>query len=134
MADVTRRMLDLLTALQTGRTFPGTDLARRLGVSPRTLRRDIERLREYGYPVQTRPGPHGFYRLRSGTSVPPLIFDDDEAVATLVGLALAGTTARGGEGPGGDGSDADADRAANSIAAAADRAFGNLDHLLPTRL
>lgn len=130
MADVTRRMLDLLAALQTGRAFGGAELARRLSVSPRTLRRDVERLREYGYPVETRTGPDGYYRLRPGTAVPPLIFDDEEAVATLVGLALARS-----EGAGADGAVADGDAGGGtSIAAAADRAFGKLDHLLPTRL
>lgn len=129
MADVTRRMLDLLAALQTGRAFGGAELARRLSVSPRTLRRDVERLREYGYPVETRTGPDGYYRLRPGAAVPPLIFDDEEAVATLVGLALARSDGAGA------GPDGDADvGGGGSIAAAADRAFGKLDHLLPSRL
>ncbi|WP_306364711.1 YafY family protein [Nocardia sp. CC227C] len=92
MADVTRRMLELLAQLQTGRRFSGHDLAARLEISPRTLRRDVERLREYGYPVSTQPGPSGFYRLAAGRTLPPLVLDDDEAVATLVGLALLGAT------------------------------------------
>lgn len=137
MADVTRRMLDLLAALQTGRAFGGADLARRLSVSPRTLRRDVERLREYGYPVETRTGPDGYYRLRPGTAVPPLIFDDEEAVATLVGLALARSGGAGADGDVGadpDGNTGGDTGAGSTIAAAADRAFGKLDHLLPTRL
>lgn len=92
MADVTRRMLELLAQLQTGRRFSGQELAARLEVSPRTLRRDVERLRGYGYPVSTQPGPTGFYRLAAGRTLPPLVLDDDEAVATLVGLALLGAT------------------------------------------
>ncbi|WP_282785761.1 HTH domain-containing protein, partial [Nocardia sp. CC201C] len=93
MADVTRRMLELLAQLQTGRRFSGQELAARLEVSPRTLRRDVERLRGYGYPVSTQPGPTGFYQLAAGRTLPPVVLDDDEAVATLVGLALLGATA-----------------------------------------
>ncbi len=146
MADVTRRMLALLALLQTGRTFSGEELARRLEVSPRTLRRDVERLREYGYPVHTRPGPGGFYRLAAGTSLPPLLLDDDEAVATLVGLAMVsamagaatdpaspwGEKAAGAEqGP----AQPDTDGApSGGISAAADRAFGKIDQILPRRL
>ena len=81
MADVTRRMLDLLALLQTGRRFSGAELARSLGVGARTVRRDVDRLRGYGYPVRTRPGPGGHYRLAAGRAVPPLMLDDDEAAA-----------------------------------------------------
>ncbi|MEV0248627.1 WYL domain-containing protein [Nocardia sp. NPDC050712] len=122
MADVTRRMLELLAQLQTGRRFSGQDLAARLEVSPRTLRRDVERLREYGYPVTTQPGPSGFYRLAAGRTLPPLVLDDDEAVATLVSLALLGATAPREPVDG------------NGFAPAADRAFGKLDQFLPQRL
>lgn len=119
MADVTRRMLDLLTLLQTGRQFPSAELARRLGVGPRTVRRDVDRLRGYGYPVQTRPGPGGHYRLTAGRAVPPLMLEDDEAVAIL--LALASTSAADPGEPG-------------SVGAAAARAYGKLDQFLPARL
>lgn len=71
MADVTRRMLDLLTLLQTKRRFTGPELVTRLGVSERTVRRDIDRLREYGYPVDASPGPGGHYGLTAGRAVPP---------------------------------------------------------------
>lgn len=127
MADVTKRMLDLLALLQTGRRFSGAELAHGLDTSPRTLRRDVERLREYGYPVMTRPGPSGFYQLASGTRLPPLIFDDDEAVATLIGLAMASAADRTLEG-------ADRPEPRTGIGAAADRAYGKVDQLLPSRL
>ncbi|SUA74238.1 biotin operon repressor [Nocardia otitidiscaviarum] len=130
MADVTRRMLELLAQLQTGRRFSGHDLAARLEVSPRTLRRDVERLRAYGYPVSTQPGPTGFYQLAAGRTLPPLVLDDDEAVATLVGLALLGATT---ERSGASGRSETIDRAAD-IGSAADRAFGKLDQFLPKRL
>ncbi|HLS62508.1 MAG TPA: HTH domain-containing protein, partial [Ruania sp.] len=71
MADVTERMLALLATMQSGHTFTGPELATRLGVSARTLRRDITRLRSYGYPVHTQPGPGGYYRLATGTALPP---------------------------------------------------------------
>ncbi|RAJ58375.1 putative DNA-binding transcriptional regulator YafY [Streptomyces sp. Amel2xB2] len=95
MADVTERTLALLSALQTGRPFSGAELTRRLGVSMRTLRRDVDRLRGYGYPVETRPGPGGHYRLAAGRTMPPLVLDDDEAVATLLALASLASTGTG---------------------------------------
>ncbi|WP_327151249.1 helix-turn-helix transcriptional regulator [Nocardia sp. NBC_01329] len=119
MADVTERMLALLSTLQTGRAYSGDELARRLGSSPRTLRRDVERLRGYGYPVETRPGPGGYYRLRAGRTLPPLHLDDDEAIATLLGLAALGAT-----GP----------AAAGGLDDAATRAYGKIDQFLPARL
>ncbi|TDD24050.1 helix-turn-helix transcriptional regulator [Nonomuraea diastatica] len=119
MADVTQRMLALLSTLQTGRSFTGEELARRLSVSPRTLRRDIDRLRGYGYPVDTQPGPGGYYRLASGRTMPPLVLDDDEAVATLLALASLAAVEPSAEG---------------GIDAAATRAYGKLDQFLPTRL
>ncbi|WP_305789278.1 helix-turn-helix transcriptional regulator [Symbioplanes lichenis] len=82
-------MLRLLSLLQTHRYWPGTELADRLEVSPRTLRRDIDRLRELGYPVDAARGVAGGYQLRAGTAVPPLLLDDDEAVAIAVGLRSA---------------------------------------------
>jgi predicted DNA-binding transcriptional regulator YafY len=89
VSDVRARMLTLLSLLQNGRGWTGAELADRLGVSPRSVRRDIEQLRELGYPVTSRPGPGGRYQLTAGASVPPLLFDDGEAVAVAVGLRLA---------------------------------------------
>src|SRR5699024_3449091 len=119
MADVTKRMLDLLATLQAGRAFSGEELASRLEVSPRTLRRDVERLRGYGYPVHTRPGPGGSYQLAAGQRMPPIVLDDEEGVATVTGLAtLAAATPSH---PGG-------------LNDAAHRAYGKIDGLLPARL
>lgn len=83
------RMLELLTLLQGGRTWPAAELAARLDTTPRTLRRDLDRLRELGYPVASTRGPGGSYRLVAGRAMPPLVFTDDEAVAAVVGLRLA---------------------------------------------
>lgn len=126
MADVTKRMLGLLSLLQTGRAIGGDELARRLEVSPRTVRRDVDRLRGYGYPVETQPGPGGFYRLAAGRTMPPLVLDDDEAVATLLALASLASVglAEGGIDDG----------ATDGIDDAASRAYGKLDQFLPTRL
>ncbi len=86
MVNTSARTLRLLSLLQARRYWPGPLLAGRLGVSARTLRRDIDRLRELGYPVQATTGPEGGYRLEAGTAMPPLLPDDDEAVAIAVGL------------------------------------------------
>ncbi len=75
--------------LQGRRDWPGNELARRLEVSGRTIRRDVERLRQLGYPVDSLTGPAGGYRLRAGTAMPPLLLDDDEAIAIAVGLRTA---------------------------------------------
>ena len=83
------RLLTLLSLLQARRDWPGTELAERLEVSGRTIRRDIERLRELGYPVESMTGPAGGYQLRAGTAMPPLLLDDDEAIAIAVGLRTA---------------------------------------------
>ena len=83
------RLLTLLSLLQARRDWPGGELASRLEVSARTIRRDIERLRELGYPVESLTGPAGGYRLRAGTAMPPLLLDDDEAIAIAVGLRTA---------------------------------------------
>jgi predicted DNA-binding transcriptional regulator YafY len=83
------RLLRLLSLLQTPRDWTGTELARRLDVSSRTIRNDIERLRDLGYPVHATRGPIGGYRLEAGTSMPPLLLDDDEAVAVAIGLGAA---------------------------------------------
>jgi predicted DNA-binding transcriptional regulator YafY len=89
MTSTAGRLLKLLSLLETRRDWPGAELARRLEVSGRTIRRDIERLRDLGYPVDALPGPAGGYRLQAGTAMPPLLLDDDEAVAIAVGLRTA---------------------------------------------
>ena len=83
------RLLTLLSLLQGRRDWPGGELADRLGVSGRTIRRDVERLRDLGYPVESMTGPAGGYQLRAGTAMPPLLLDDDEAIAIAVGLRTA---------------------------------------------
>lgn len=90
------RMLRLLSLLQTHRYWPGADLAERLGVSPRTLRRDIDRLRELGYDVDAVRGVSGGYQLRAGTALPPLLLEDEEAVAIAVALHTAASGAVAG--------------------------------------
>src|SRR4051812_24271743 len=89
MSQTSSRLLDLLSLLQARRDWPGTELAQRLEVSPRTIRRDVERLRALGYPVQSLSGPAGGYRLHAGTAMPPLLLDDEEAIAIAVGLRTA---------------------------------------------
>src|SRR5437588_11427145 len=89
MGDTASRLLELLSFLQTRRDWQGIELANRLEVSGRTIRRDIERLRQLGYPVQSLSGPAGGYRLRAGTAMPPLLLDDEEAIAIAVGLSTA---------------------------------------------
>jgi predicted DNA-binding transcriptional regulator YafY len=96
MANTSARMLRLLSLLQTHRYWPGTELAGRLEVSPRTLRRDVDRLRELGYPVDAARGVAGGYQLQAGAAVPPLLLDDDEAVAIAVGLRTAAAGAVAG--------------------------------------
>src|ERR671923_756324 len=83
------RLLELLSLLQARRDWQGAELADRLEVSRRTIRRDVERLRDLGYPVESLSGPGGGYRLRAGTAMPPLLLDDDEAIAIAVGLGTA---------------------------------------------
>ncbi|MGD9961605.1 helix-turn-helix transcriptional regulator [Nocardioides sp.] len=90
------RMLRLLSLLQTHRYWPGGELADRLEVSARTLRRDIDRLRELGYDVEAARGVAGGYQLRAGGSLPPLLLEDEEAVAIAVGLRTAAASAVGG--------------------------------------
>jgi predicted DNA-binding transcriptional regulator YafY len=89
MADTTARALRLLSLLQTRRTWTGHELMDRLDVSERTLRRDIDRLRELGYRVAASSGPSGGYQLEAGVDIPPLLLDDDEAVAIAMGLLTA---------------------------------------------
>jgi predicted DNA-binding transcriptional regulator YafY len=89
VANTSSRTLRLLSLLQTHRFWPGDELADRLGVSARTLRRDVDRLRELGYPVEARRGIDGGYQLAAGAALPPLVLDDDEAVALAIGLRAA---------------------------------------------
>ncbi|MEV0890821.1 WYL domain-containing protein [Promicromonospora sp. NPDC050262] len=86
MLETSGRLLALLSLLQARRDWPGALLAERLGVSPRTVRRDVDRLRELGYPVNATKGPDGGYRLDAGAELPPLLFDDEQAVAVAVAL------------------------------------------------
>ncbi|WP_406295273.1 YafY family transcriptional regulator [Embleya sp. NBC_00888] len=110
------RLLGLLSLLQTPREWPGSELSTRFGVSPRTIRRDIERLRELGYPVEATRGTDGGYRLVAGTAMPPLLLDDEEAVAIAVGLRAAAGGAVAG------------------IEEACVRALAKLEQVLPSRL
>ena len=88
MADTAARMLALLGLLQSRPRWPGPELAQRLGVSERTIRTDIERLRSLDYPVEAERGRTGSYRLAAGGRLPPLLLDDDEAVAVAIGLRV----------------------------------------------
>jgi predicted DNA-binding transcriptional regulator YafY len=100
MNETSSRLLELLSLLQARRDWPGGELADRLEVSGRTIRRDVERLRQLGYPVESLTGPAGGYRLRAGTAMPPLLLDDDEAIAIGVGLrTAAGASVAGIEEP-----------------------------------
>ncbi|QIV87506.1 helix-turn-helix transcriptional regulator [Glutamicibacter mishrai] len=110
------RFLRLLSLLQTHRYWSGDELAERLDVSLRTVRRDIDRLRDLGYPVQADRGVGGGYQLASGTALPPLVLDDEEAVALVVSLQ---STVHAG---------------ASVLAEAALRAMGKVVPVLPARL
>lgn len=88
-ATTSSRLLALLSLLQGRRDWPGAELADRLQVSGRTIRRDVDRLRDLGYPVESVQGPAGGYQLRAGAAMPPLLLDDDEAIAIAVGLRTA---------------------------------------------
>ncbi|MEU1460157.1 YafY family protein [Streptomyces sp. NPDC005727] len=114
--DTPARLLQLLSLLQTPREWPGGELSERLGVSRRTVRRDIDRLRELGYPVQATKGSDGGYRLVAGKAMPPLVLDDEEAVAIAVGL-------RAGAG-----------HAVEGVDEASVRALAKLEQVLPARL
>ncbi|WP_194814173.1 YafY family protein [Nocardia sp. XZ_19_385] len=115
MPKTSARLLALLSLLQARRDWPGALLAERLEVSPRTVRRDIDRLRELGYPIATAKGPDGGYRLGAGTNLPPLLFDDEQAVALAVALRTAAAT----------GAD---------VAEAAVRALNTIRQVMPARL
>ena len=116
MTSTSGRLLQLLSLLQARREWAGAHLADRLGVSDRTIRRDVERLRDLGYPVDSLTGPAGGYRLRAGTAMPPLLLDDDEAIAIAVGL---GTAARA---------------SVTGIEESAVRALVKLEQVLPSHL
>jgi predicted DNA-binding transcriptional regulator YafY len=116
MANTSARTLRLLSLLQTHRFWPGSELSKRMGVSPRTLRRDIDRLRELGYPVQAQRGNEGGYQLAAGAALPPLLLDDEEAVAIAVGLQAA---AHGG---------------IEDIAESSVRALAKVTQVMPARL
>jgi predicted DNA-binding transcriptional regulator YafY len=89
MLETSARLLRLLSLLQARRDWTGAELATRLGVTTRTIRHDVDRLRGLGYPVDARPGVAGGYRLGTGGALPPLLLDDDEAVAVALGLRTA---------------------------------------------
>lgn len=111
----TSRLLALLSLLQARRDWPGPLLADRLEVSERTVRRDVDRLRELGYDVRAIKGPDGGYRLDAGAELPPLLLDDDQAVAIAVALRAAAAAGAG-------------------IEEGADRALATLRQVLPARL
>ncbi|MBF6172179.1 helix-turn-helix transcriptional regulator [Nocardia blacklockiae] len=116
MLETSARLLRLLSLLQSRRDWPGAELAQRLQVTTRTVRKDVERLRELGYPVEARPGVDGGYRLGVGGALPPLLLDDEEAIAVVLGLR----TAAGGSVAG--------------VAESSVRALLKLQQLLPPRL
>jgi predicted DNA-binding transcriptional regulator YafY len=137
MANTSSRALRLLSLLQNHRFWPGAELAERLGVSSRTLRRDIDRLRELGYPVTAHPGVDGGYQLAPGTALPPLVLDDEEAVALAVGLRLAtqgAVTAGDRAGHAASGGPAGGDDLSDTIAEAAARALAKVTQVMPSRL
>ncbi|MBI5270022.1 MAG: YafY family transcriptional regulator [Burkholderiales bacterium] len=96
MLSASARLLRLLALLQARRHWAGAELAERLAVHPRTLRRDIERLRELGYPVEASSGVAGGYAFRPGRALPPLLLDDDEALAVAIALRTAASGRVGG--------------------------------------
>ncbi|TQK43591.1 putative DNA-binding transcriptional regulator YafY [Streptomyces sp. SLBN-118] len=116
MLETSARLLRLLSLLQAHREWSGADLADRLGVTPRTVRRDVDRLRELGYPVNASPGTGGGYQLGAGAELPPLLLDDEEAVAVAVGLRTA------------------AGQGIEGIGETSVRALAKLEQVLPSRL
>ncbi|MBB2924332.1 YafY family protein [Cellulomonas cellasea] len=115
MPTTSSRLLSLLSLLQTRRDWPATTLAERLDVTDRTVRRDVDRLRELGYPITSTRGREGGYRLDAGASLPPLLFDDEQAVALAVALQTAAASGAG-------------------IEEGATRALRTVRQLLPVRL
>ncbi len=114
--ETSARLLQLLSLLQARREWSGPELAERLEVGARTVRRDIERLRRLGYPVEATPGVAGGYRLGSGAELPPLLLDEHEAVAVAVALRTAASVGVAG------------------IEETSVRALAKLEHVMPTRL
>jgi len=114
--DTSARLLRLLALLQTHRAWSGPELAQRLEVTPRTVRRDVDRLRSLGYPVDAALGTGGGYQLGRGSTMPPLLLDDDEAVALVVTLRAAAAVGLAG------------------IDDTALQALAKLDQVLPSRL
>src|SRR5258708_12471150 len=96
VSETTRRVLQLLGLLQSRRVWTGEELAERLAVTTRSVRRDVERLRDLGYPVHASKGHGGGYQLGAGAALPPLLLDPDEAVAMAVCLRLAPAGGRAG--------------------------------------
>jgi len=94
-SSTTQRLLTLLSLLQSQRDWPSSLIADRLGVTDRTVRRDVERLRELGYVIVTTRGPDGGYRLGTGERLPPLLLDDEQAIALAIALRTAAVTATG---------------------------------------
>ena len=117
MTDTASRLLRLLPLLAARRSWRGAELAARLGVTTRTIRRDIDRLRDLGYPVRAIPGPQGGYALGAGAGLPPLLLDDDSAVAVALGLRAAA-----------------ADPGLREMEEAANRAAAAIDQVMPSRL
>ncbi|GAA0972387.1 WYL domain-containing protein [Nocardiopsis tropica] len=115
MVKTSARLLALLSVLQTRRDWSGDELAERLDVSARTVRRDVDRLRELGYPITAFKGRDGGYRLDAGSQMPPLLFDDEQAVALAVALQAATATGAG-------------------IGEAAERALNTIRQVMPARL
>lgn len=116
MLETSARLLRLLSLFQAQRYWPGGQLAERLEVTARTLRRDVDRLRSLGYPVNSTSGTAGGYQLGAGATLPPLLLDDDEAVAVVVGLRTA------------------ASGTVSGIEEASVRALAKLQRVLPERL
>ena len=88
MLETSARLLALLSLLQTRREWSGPELAERLDITTRTVRRDIDKLRELGYPVDANVGSRGGYRLGAGAEMPPLLLEEDEVVAVTVALRV----------------------------------------------
>lgn len=116
MLETSARLLRLLSLLQARRDWTSAELATRLGVTTRTIRNDVTRLRELGYPVDARPGMAGGYRLGTGGALPPLLLDDEEAVAVAIGLRTAASASIAG------------------IEETSVRALAKLEQVLPSRL